>query len=211
MALDEFWRNVRTASQLDISVQAVMDSTRLDPAVISQAIANSDQWLSRYATQGYDESDFAFLPEADRTKLSNAVRKYREILAQKNPRGPATKEQLDAARPYFQEIVQLFEFDRFADANAYRIGKTIEQDPLFPWEELVDVRYRTKIDSMGEPAVKVMTYLPDSEEKEFLERGNRVHRAVAALVFELAKPYWPYVSCRTQSDFAFLASIGDDE
>lgn len=210
MSLHDFWTSVRTGMRLYAPGRVISDSPRLDAEAIRAALAKADLWLTPSVVRGYDPSDFPFLPPDERDELTRLVADFRAVASQVPPRKPATPAQVDAALPLFQRIVELLEFDRFADANAFRIGKTIEAEPAFPHEEVEDVRYRTSADQYGDPLLDILAYLPDSAMNVFLRRVPPVREAIQNLVFEHGQPYWPSVSCRLMGELATLPAIGED-
>jgi hypothetical protein len=212
MAAQEFWANVRrglTAYQPKFNIT---DASRIERDEWEAIIRRGGNWLTRQTVQGFDAKDFAFLPDEERALLESSVTTIANIARLVHPRGPATPEQQEAALLPFLEIVETLELDRFYDAEAFRVGKTIEQDPFFPSkDDVLDIRYRTKIDSMGLPGIKIMAYLPDTEDEEFLERVNKVREILQSLVFDLGQPFWPYVSFRVMSSLQEVQLVGADE
>ena len=211
MALDNFWQSIRTGFQLYAPGRVISDTPRLDDESIDKAMARPELWLTRAVARDYDPADFDFLPAERRDELTRLVKGFRAVAAGLKLRTPATDEQVREAAPFFRGIVKALEFDRFADPEAFRIGKTIESDPEFPQEDVIDSRYRSGPDSTGEPGLKIMTYLPDSDMDTFLERARLVGHDLTELVFRRGKPFWPYVSSRLHSDLADLPALGADE
>jgi hypothetical protein len=211
MAIDEFWQNVRLGARLNLPTRVISDTPRMDDEVIKNALANSHSWLTPKSVQGFDPADFAFLPPEERNRLTENVNGFLALAKTVDPKKPATAEQVEAATPFFTDIVKSLEFDRFADAEAYRVGKTIESDPSFPHDDVKDARYRIRRDWNGEPSIKIMTYLPDSSLEEFLERAKSVRKVIMDLVFERGQPYFPYPSTRIMSNLAELQTVGEDE
>ncbi len=210
MALDQFWTSVRTGLRLYAPPRVIADSPRLDSEAIQKALARADLWLTPATVRGYDRADFDFLPAEYRDELARLVEGFQKVVAGVNPRGPATEEQVRLATPLFRGIVEALEFDRFADADAFRVGKVLESDPVFP-KDGVDARYRTGPDFNGEPGLKIMMYLPDSDLESFLARAATIRRDVTESVLRHGQPYWPYMSFRFQSDLAELQNPGADE
>lgn len=211
MALDQFWRSVRTGFQLYAPGRVISDTPRLDDESIDKAMARPELWLTRAVARDYDPADFDFLPAERRDELTRLVQGFRAVAAGLKPRTPVTEEQVREAVPFFRGIVKALEFDRFADPESFRIGKTIESDPAFPQSDVIDVRYRSSPDFTGEPRLKIMTYLPNSDMDKFLERARLVRHDINELVFEQGRPYWPHVSARPHSDLAEMPALGADE
>jgi hypothetical protein len=211
MALKDFWISVKVGASLATPFRVIADAPRIDPEQIASAIAKTDAWLTPKTIQGFNPEDFSFLEAEEKDRLTTLVNDFLAIAKQVHPRGPATKEQVEQAKPIFQEIVETLEFDRFADAEAYRCGKTIEADPRYPKEDIEDIRYRTTTDSNGYPALRIMTYLTESEDQVFLNLAQHVRKQIRDIVEDLCAPYWPYVSTRTIDELALVQSIGADD
>jgi len=211
MPLKEFWENVHSRLRLTRPYRRISDSLRFDENTIDEALDQSQLWLSLVAVQGYDPNDFPFLSQETREQLSENVVQFLTIAKQVIPRGQPTRDQIESAAPFFRAIVQVLELDRFADFEAYRLGKTLEADPGFPHAEVLDARYRTTLDSNDIPALKMMVYLPDADDEAFLKMARKVDKQIQDLAFELCQPYWPYVSTRVMSDLAELQTVGVDE
>ena len=211
MSLKDFWTNVRTGARLYAPSRVISDSPRIDEAQIELALSKTEHWLTKSAVEGYDPNDFSFFPEQKRAELTRVVDQFRKIVGEVNPRGPATEEQIGRARPLFRSIVEMLEFDRFADVDAFRVGNIVEAEPMFPSSDISDTRYRTKLDSNDYPALKIMVYLSIMKGKPFIDRAMRVRDQIQELVFRHGQPYYPYVSTRLISDLAELPAVGADE
>ena len=208
MALKDFWIRIRNGLRFSRQHRVISDAQRYEKDELAQAMAGSDMWCSARSVADYREEDFAFLPSAERIALTEHVQAFRAIASEFDPAKPAGPAQRDAAFPHFKAIVEQLEFDRFADAEAYRVGKIAEADPRFPRDLVEDARYRTTMDSNGEPAIKIMGYIKDAEKKHFLAYARQVRKAIEDIVFELGQPYWPHVSTRLVSDLAELPAVG---
>jgi hypothetical protein len=148
MALLDFWNNVRTAARM-IAPRAIVDAPRLDAGDIERALRGATFWLTRGAVAGYEESDFSFLPEAERARLTQLVTEFREVASTVKPAAPAPESAVEKALPLFLDIVNTLEFDRYGDAEAFRLGKLIEQalEPHRP-PELAELRFNTGLDHL---------------------------------------------------------------
>jgi hypothetical protein len=211
MSLNDFWTNVRLGARLYAPSRVISDSPRIDEAQMELVLSNADHWLTKSAVEGYDPNDFAFFPEQKRAELTRIVDQFRKVVGEVNPRGPVTEEQIHRARPLFRSIVEMLEFDRFADVDAFRVGNIVEAEPMFPASDISDTRYRTKLDSNDYPALKVMIYLTDTKERPIIDRAMRVREEVQELLFKHGQPYYPYVSIRLMSELAELPAVGADE
>lgn len=207
MALDEFWRNVRAAARF-IRPSAIADSPSLDATKISKMLESSDFWLAPAAVRGYVETDFSFLAPGDQQQLSDAVELFRAVAQNVNPKGPATPEQVAKARPAFQSILELLEFHRYGDAEAFRLGKIIEQKltPLHP-AHLDHLRFRTGLDSTGDPALWVWGYVAQTgeyDETTFLEWADDIRRVVDPICREFAPEGRAFLYFRSTAEQAEL-------
>jgi len=199
MALHEFWTNVRIGVGL-MSPQAIADSPRIDTATIENALRRATLWLTPQAVAGFEESDFPFLPEDERVRLAILVKDFRDLAGTVSPTEPAAKDVVDSAMPLFREIVEMLEFDRYGDAEAYKLGKQIEQalGPHRP-AELAELRFNTGLDHSGDPALWIWAFLTDevSENDEtFLKAARRLRGILDPIARRVAPDRWPYLAFR---------------
>jgi hypothetical protein len=210
MALKKFWNSVSNAFRLGLPTRVISDAPRFDAGSFEKALHDAHVWLTPAAVRDYCPEDFDFLAEETREQLTRTVRQFEQIASNVDPCGPVAEEQLRLARPLFEEIIKIMEFDRFEDAEAFRIGKRIESSSRFPRSYVNDARYRTGKDIYGKRGINIMTYLPDSDDDTFLARARIVRHDIEDLVFEHGKPYFPYLSFRMAGELATLPGIGDD-
>lgn len=210
MALEDFWNNVRAGVQF-LLPRNITDSPLFDYADVERQLRGLAFALTPAVVRDFDEADFPFLSEADRSDLKQSVEELRTVAAKVPQRGPAAPQDEDAARPPFLRILKLLEFDRFADAEAYRVGKTIEAQAEFPRSAVKDARYRTVIDSQGYPAIRIMLYLPDATMDAFLKQTLPIRDVIWDLVSTHGKPYWPRTSFRMESDLQELQAVGGEQ
>lgn len=208
MSLHEFWIGVRTGARL-LAPRATVDSPKLDASAIERLLQGATLWLTPSVVAGFNEADFTFLPEVERTKLTRLVNAFRGVAAQVPPAAPASDEQIEQARPLLRDIVALLEFDRFGDAEAYRIGKQIES-AIASWRprELVELRFNTGWDSTSDPAIWIWAFLSDEKEDDFLNRAGELRPLLDAAARAAAPDRLPYVSFRSIAEQAELAEVG---
>jgi hypothetical protein len=206
MALRDFWINVRRVTPLP-APEAVIDSPKLDAARIEQALRGTDLWLTPRAVAGYHEADFDFLPEPERQRLTRLVEGFQQIAAEIDPTAPPPQEAVEQALPLFQDIIVLLEFDRFGDAEAFRLGKQIEnlirrhRPP-----ELVELRFQTGLDHTGDPAIWIWYLLADdaADEERLFQTAERARKLLDGAARSVAPERWPYVRFRTVGEHAEL-------
>jgi hypothetical protein len=197
MALRDFWINVRTASRLP-APEVIADSPSFDAASIEQSLRGATSWLSTRAVAGFNPDDFDFLPDAECTKLTDLVAAFRQVASEVKPTAPATDDQVARALPPFRDIVQMLEFDRYGDAEAYRLGKQIERAiESYRPKEIAELRFNTGDDHSGDPALWIWVILTDesSETDEmFLQNARRLRGLLADVAREVAPDRFPYLS-----------------
>jgi hypothetical protein len=193
MSLRDFWINVRAAADLPGPVSTS------DVGVLERPGRLADWWLNPGWVDGYSEADFDFLASEERQSLTGLVENFREVAAQVSPADSATREQVEQAWPLFQEIVARLKFDHYADADAYEIGKRIEQaiQSRRP-EELVDLHFETGPDHSGDPAIWIWAILID--EADFARHTSRIRKLIEAAARAISPERWPYVRFRTASE-----------
>jgi len=155
MALPDFWTNVRIGARL-FTPQAIVDSPRLDADAIEHMLRETTQWLTPRAVDGFEKSEFSFLASGERARLAKLVEDFSRVAAKVRPTAPPVREVVESALPLFREIVAMLEFERYGDAEAYRLGKQIERElqPCRP-KELAELRFNSGLDHSGDPALWV--------------------------------------------------------
>jgi hypothetical protein len=208
MALADFWRNVRLGARLVAPRVVVVDAPKLDASRIEKGLRLSDVWLTPQSVEGYSEADFSFLPETERRQLTQLVESFRQIAITVPPDERATPQQVEQALPLFRDLVAALEFDRYGDAEAYRLGKLIENGirgrrPA----ELAELRFNTGLDQTGDPGLWIWAILTDDtlvDEDQFFAQTERVRKRLDAVARSLEPSRWPYVRFRTVSEQAEL-------
>ena len=143
MALPDFWTNVRNGAKL-FTPRAIVDSPRLDAEAIEHMLRETTHWLTPRVVGGFEKSDFSFLPSGERARLAKLVEDFSRVAAKVGPTAAPVREVVESALPLFREIVAMLEFDRYGDAEAYRLGKQIERElqPYRP-KELAELRFNS--------------------------------------------------------------------
>jgi hypothetical protein len=205
MALRDFWVSVRTGANL-IAPQVTVDAPKLDARAIERTLKSATLWLTPRATAGFDEDDFDFLPDAERARLAQLVTEFRRIASEVKPTAPATDDQVAQALPLFRDIVEMLEFDRYGDAEAYRLGKQIERaiEPYRP-KELAELRFNTGPDHSGDPAIWIWAFLTDAaaeSDERFLENAEQLRGMLDPVARTVAPDRWPYFSFRSMAEQA---------
>lgn len=208
MSLRDFWTSVRVGASFLLPHMTV-DSPKLDASQIEKALRSAPVWLTPASVDGFHEEDFSFLPDEERSRLANLVRRFQQLAAQVSPNAPAAEETIEQAEPIFQQIVEMLEFDRYADDEAYRIGKQIEQaiKPHRP-AELAELRFvESGLDSTGDPALWIWVILTDraAETPGFESKATAIRKLLESSARQVAPERWPYVRIRTESEQAELA------
>ena len=212
MAFDGFWGNFKSALRWRRTVR-FEDAPRIDADGLREVIAASDAWLSPRTVRGFDTEDFGFLPADEAAGLAAAVADFQRSAA-KFVGDAVTSEQRHDAEDALFRIASILELDRFEDAEAFRLGKSIEAERDFPHELDADCRYRTNYAASGGRALRIMVYLPDFPDEEFLAVAHAARRRISALVFDLDTDCFPFISFRVKSELAELQELqaaGADE
>jgi hypothetical protein len=165
-------------------------------------------WLTPGVVAGFDEADFAFLPDSERMQLTSLVNQFRQIASQVPPNAPANEDQIAKARPLFRDIIAMMEFDRYGDDQAYRIGKQIERaiESRRP-PELVELRFNTGMDSTSDPAVWIWVFLSEEDEDEFLRLAEAIRPLLDWASRAVAPDLFPYISFRSVAEQAELSEV----
>src|SRR5208337_1447637 len=92
------------------------------------------------------------------------------------------------------------EFHRYGDAEAYRLGKQIEQklQPHWP-KEIAELRFNTGLDHTGDPALWIWVFLTEDVSKDdetFLRAAQWLPTILDPIARRVAPDRWPYLSFR---------------
>jgi len=200
MALRDFWNSVRVGAKL-FAPQAIVDSPRLDAEAIERALRGSTFWLTKAVVVGFQKDDFSFLPENERNRLAELVENFREVASTVSPAAPTSQAAIEKALPLFREIVERLGFDRYEDAEAFRIGKLIEEAiaPSKP-PDLAELRFRSGLDHSGDPALWIWAFLTkeaSENDEEFLKVAQKLRELLDPIARHVAPDRWPYLSFRS--------------
>jgi hypothetical protein len=199
MALHDFWSNVRTGARY-FSPQAIVDAPRLDAEAIERMLRERTHWLTPRAVAGFDEKEFSFLPDGERVKLAKLVADFQTVASSISPTAPVADDAVERALPLFRDIVRLLEFDRYGDADAFRLGKLIERE-IAPRRlpELAELRFHTGFDHSGDAALWIWVFLTEDVSKNddaFLKVAQRLRATLDPIARRVAPDRWPYLSFR---------------
>jgi hypothetical protein len=199
MALDEFWRNVRFGAGL-VAPNVIVDASGLDAGTIEDRLRGATLWLTPRAVDGFDEGDFAFLGVEDRSRIAKLVSDFRDEAAKVGPKDPAPPDVVRTAFPLFRDLVKMLEFDRFADPEAYRLGKQIEREVQGDWpSELAELRFNTGLDHTGDPGLWIWVLLTEEisrRDEDFLGAAKRLRPLLDSIARRIEPDRWPYMSFR---------------
>lgn len=199
MSLEQFWTNVRIGAGL-IAPQVIADSPTLDETAIERSLRRATLWLTPRAVEGFQETDFPFLSDKERERLTKAVEGFNKAAATVSPTAPASATELESALPHFREILRILEFNRYGDAEAFRLGKLIEKE-LQPHqlEDIAELRFNTGLDHSGDPALWIWVFLTEetsSKDADFLKSASRLREIVQSIAQRASPDRWPYLFFR---------------
>lgn len=207
MALEEFWRNVRSGVRFFKYIH-VSDAPRLSLAQIEAGLRADLRWLTYDRVAGYDEADFDFLPPEERQRLTRLVRQVEPVTQALPLVKPPATEQVEAALIPFRDLVQMLEFDRYADPEALRLGKRIEariaaeRPPV-----LAELRFNTGRDWAGGPGLWIWGYLTDDPNADPMVARPEVpalDKLLLAAADRIVRDRFPFIGFRTLGEQAEL-------
>ena len=205
-----FWNRLRTTAEL-IAHRSVVHSPRLDAERIEKALRSAPEWLTPRCVAGYDKGDFAFLAEVEQDELEKHVEEFRRIAWEIHPNVSPTEEQIERALPSLIAIVEMLEFDRYGDLDAYQIGKRIEREiePERP-STLAELRFETGWDNTGDPSLWIWAVLTDKAagKKDFATNTRTIRELLTSAARTVDAKHWPYVRFRTVSEQVELQLLG---
>ena len=103
--------------------------------------------------------------------------------------------------PEFRDIIGLLEFDRYENAEAFRLGKRFERE-IAPWRppELAELRFSAWLDHSGDPGLWIWAYLSDAvsqNDEDFLEAARRLRGPLEEVAQDVAPDRFPYLAFRS--------------
>ncbi len=199
-----FWGKVQVAFPW-LSGTAVSERKRLSDEFVDGLLAGSDRWLTPYSAGGFERTVFEFLPPDELERLTNAVAGVRAVADELQPNVPATSEQRARALPHFKAILKVLEFDRYADADAFLLGKVIEKELAHhrSIQSLDHLRFMTGSDSTGDPALWVWAFVKESgehDEQAFFKGADEIDPPLKRAAEEVAPDRLTYISYRSTLD-----------
>jgi hypothetical protein len=214
MSLKEFWMNVRLAARMTTPI-VTADAPRLSSEQIEEILRSAPIWLTPRAVESFDERDFDFLSADERQQLSDAVRQFRNVAAQVDPKKPSTDLQIQEALPHFQRIVEILGGNKYADYKALVIGKRIERHIAgrIP-DTVLELRFETGVDSSGGNGLWIWVIFKDDvavDENVLFANVRAVEQLMRDAVRQLGIKRWPYVRLRTISELELLAAEKAEE
>ncbi len=162
MALHDFWTNVRIGANR-YAPEFIAKAPPLDADAIEHMLRKTTHWVTPRSVAGFDETELAFLSDAERSRLANLVADFRTEVSTVSPIAPVPAGTVERALPLFRDIVRLLEFDRYESAEAFRLGKLFERE-IAPWRppELAELRFHTGLDHTGDPGLWIWAFLSDA-------------------------------------------------
>ena len=212
MSMKEFWQSVRAAASFYKYGGPPPDAAPIDAAIIDKGLRSSTNWLTSRTMTGWNETDVdEYFTPTDRDLLIQAVNTFQAVAKPLNPYRPApTLEQIETARPALGEIIQLLEFDRYADSDAFTTGKrmvlALASNPPPELAELVELRFNTDNDWYGDPGIWIWAYLSASAyvtDDEFMKHTRQVRPVLSDLCQLIDQVRFPFIS--------FLSVVQSDE
>jgi len=202
MSLENFWVHFPMSLGM-FHLRSAVDSPRLDKERIDAILADSDSWLTHGSVKGYDPSDFEFLAEREQTELASGVEKYRPVNIKALNSGNVTQEEIVQAKAGLRQILEVIRPDKYADIDAFILGKKIEnlvRDRLPDWvREMV---FETGFDASGGPALWIWIEVEDQAARgvDMFENFLMIRQELTEAGGQICPDRWVYVRMRTVSE-----------
>jgi hypothetical protein len=203
MALQRFWSVIQNARSLFFGrVNESVDSgRRADTSSLMDAVRQTaDVWFTPDLVKDYDEADFTFLSDDERTKLRQAVDEFRRLAAQSQS-GPPSTAQIERGYDLFVMINNLIAPHLGEELDLRRIADATRS---VPWANyILGADYRIGTDSTGDPAVWIRLIVKDDVEIEsptVQAELARVRGAYREAIQKAGIERWPYITVRTRSE-----------
>lgn len=204
MAIDDFWRNLRTAASL-VAPSATTDWLDADTGAVESHLRAAMIWLTPRSVDGFDPNDFRFLDEDQQVALQESIERFRKVAEQVPGNKPATRLHAKEGRNAFGEILKLLQPHRFKDAESFRMQVLLERElkgQLPDWVTGIDCE--TGLDLSDEPAIWIWVHVTDDavDKGKFAKQVLAIHDAVEAAYQRIGGRRWPFVRFQNPDAFA---------
>lgn len=202
MAFQDFWWNVWTAAGLRRGAN-IADTPRITSADIAERLSVNNHWARPKSVSGFNVTELTFLSDEDRLRLDGLVKAFRGEVGENGMPPPVTGDTLERARPAFQGIVELLEFDRFSNPEAFALGKSIERQLIPKPPDLDQLRFMTGMDSTNDPALWIWVYVAESgefDDDRFLAQAKTIEAVLKPIAREVAPEGRVYLTFRSTLD-----------
>lgn len=197
--LVNFWVHVMAMMEYHPSF-SVPNGPRLTDEIVEKLFV-----LTPLAADGFVEETFSFLAPDELNALKSAVAGVRAVTSQMGKRTSATPEEKSRALPHFQKIISILAPDRYADPEAFRIGKQVERRLVPSPPHLDHLRFMTGRDSTDDPALWIWAYTKEKDSGEYDQEAffaavDEIDSILKEVAEEVAPDRWPYISYRSTLD-----------
>ena len=182
---------------------AAVDSPRLDSERIEEIMDGSDHWLMYASVKGYEPEDFDFLEASEKEQLAIGVEQFRDVSVKARNGGVVNEDERSRAKSGFRRILEVVRPDKYADIDAFVLGKKIEnqvRDEMPDWvRELV---FETGYDASGAQALWIWVEVEDDVARRvaFHDEFLLVREALVRAAGQICPDRWPYIRMRTVSE-----------
>jgi len=209
MAIDEFWRNLRTAASL-YSPTVAADSRSIDVPRIESSLRSADLWLTLRSIDGFEIGEFEFLDEDRRIALNESVQRFREVAGAVRADKPATPAQANEGRAAFEAILSILQPHRFHDAESFRTLVLLERElagRLPNW--VTALHCETGTDLAGDPGIWIRVDVTDAavDKGKVVKQWQIVHDAVETAYARIGGRRWPFIRFRSPDAFAHRQGV----
>lgn len=185
MSLHGFVKRVRIAAS-PFTPEGWENPATIPIREFDQALEFEDIWLAPVTLKGYSEADLIAFAVPDRSRLRDAVAKFR-VVAEAIPEGtPATEQQVRDALPAFVAILEILK-PHFADEETLKARRAIWRACEPYRDSILTFDFEFIEDWTGEPAVQVWLVLRDEVDVEFRDVQHRLYEVREAIRCEFAK------------------------
>jgi hypothetical protein len=200
MAIQEFWKNVwRTSNWMGLRIESAPEGDREG---IEANLRGATYWLKPGWVWGFDPSEFDFLSDEERLRLTEGVGEFKKAAESVPKRGMPTVEDYKVGEAGLLKILEVVRPDKYQDFEAFVIGKKVERliaDEVPDWVR--EMTFKTDSDSIGEPALRVTVLAEDYALNDQVLRENTrlVDDILSRAAREVCPDRWPYLEFWTVS------------
>jgi hypothetical protein len=208
MGLGMFWADVAVRNPLSGDRDSAPDVPHITADALDAALSKKNEWQFVGPLRGFDETDFDFLSEDRRDRLSRLVHEFngiapklRSLVNRKLTEDGRREEEevANRARPLLRDIILLLEQDRYFSGDGLRYGKLVENELGDLPDGVVDLRFFVGKDASGDPGFYAWAFIAPERsvpDEKLFTLTRRVRPLIEDAMYRVAGGHFAYLSFR---------------